>query len=409
MIRCVNIDWLELYCLEDPCEPLSPDHLREASEMIVEREYGTRVYQQMFTVHDEHGDPMLEVRRQPASSMSAGGVLPQNACHIRLVNRYCYCSNPCEVLRNFCRKYNVTIHRISRVDICLDFERFDTGDDPQRFIHRYIKGKYTKINQANVHAHGTDTWEKRLWNSLSWGSKQSPISTKIYNKTQELEEVKDKPYIRQAWFETQLVDNPIDLTKKRRDGQMYKPVIWRLEFSIKSDVRNWVTIERDGNHKQYQSLRNTLEVYDSREKLLVMIASLQAHYFHFKHYHYGRSKYECEDKLLFRFDTNSTYYQVEHPSSAQPKQNAVLRLLRYLRNYKLTIVETDVRSSIETIIKHLENQDTARLLANPYSKVQLVALQQAIAARLGGSQQDPAKLLNQIAEEVHAEVDKPFL
>jgi hypothetical protein len=53
---------------------------------------------------------------------------------------------------------------------------------------------------------------------LRFGGNDSEVSVYLYNKTAELQEVKDKPWIRDFW-----AANEIDQTK----------TIWRLEFSIK--------------------------------------------------------------------------------------------------------------------------------------------------------------------------------
>lgn len=408
MKRCLNIDWLEIYCLEDITKPLTEDRLTQAGELVVVRPYGTRIYNEMFTVYDQYGDPMLEVRRNPCGTQEQGSVLPINACHLRLVNRYCYCQNPVAVLSSFCQKYGVTIERVSRIDLCLDFEKFDTGDDPQRFINRYIKGKYTKINQANVHAHGTDTWEQRCWNSLSWGSPKSPIGTKLYCKTLELQQVKDKPYIRQAWFESGLVDDPMKMTKTTKDGQQREVIVWRLEFSIKSPVRNWVQLEVDGNHKKYQSIRNTLAMYETKDSMLAVFQSLVQHYFHFKHYYYGKTKYECPDKQLFKFSADEVHYSVEHPSSSLPKSSEILRLRKYLQSYLLKHYDPQIKASAEILIKAIDEEDMTRLLANPYSRQELLALQLTIAARLKGNDCDPAKMVAEIIDEMKNTTDKLF-
>lgn len=406
--RCLNIDWLEIYCLEDITSPLTAERLIQNGVDVNIRPYGTRVYNEMFSVNDEFGFPMIEVRRNPCGTIEQGSVLPINACHIRLVNRYCYCRNPVKLLSNFCYKYGVTIERVSRIDLCLDFEKFDFGDDPQRFINRYIKGKFTKVNQANVHAHGTDTWERRCWNSLSWGSPCSPIGTKIYCKTLELKQVKDKPYIRQAWFESGLIDEPRLMTKADKNGQQKNVIIWRLEFSIKSPVRNWVRIEVDGNYKNYQSIKNTLTIYETKEGQLAVFQSLVQHYFHFKHYIYGKTKYDCPDKQLFNFNTNEAFYSVEHPSSNLPKSTELARLEKYLESYKLKHIDPQVNACISVLLKAIKEEDLARLLANPYNREELIALQQAISFRLKGYKRDPAEIVEDIIQNIKNNDTKIF-
>ena len=185
MKRCVNLDWLELHAYEPIMTSLNADYFRRHGFHVEEREYGTRVYKEMFTLLDEHGYGMIEIRRNPASQ-GPEGIHKFNECHIRLTNRTCYWDNAAEMLNEFVLKHQYYNVRISRVDICYDFSTFDKGDDPAAFIRRYFKHKYAKINQGRIHSHGEDTWSGQEWNILSWGSKTSPLSTKMYYKTMEL-------------------------------------------------------------------------------------------------------------------------------------------------------------------------------------------------------------------------------
>lgn len=390
MTRCINIDWLEVYCLEDSFTPHDASYFRARGWWVQERAYGTRVYAEMFTLMGSDDFPLLEIRRRPVSS-----VLEPLACHIRLHNRTCYYDDAVVALRRFLNDYGFVFQRISRVDLALDFELFDSGDDPQVFIRRYMRGKYAKINQSNLAAHGRDDWSARQWNSLAWGAPSSPIGTKLYNKTLELREVKDKPYIRQAWFLAHLVDDPERLISLK-DGEEYAPVIWRLEFSIRSSVKGWVDIHPDA--RQHQSVRNTLAMYDERAKLLAMFASLVSHYFHFKHYQDGVSKYQCPDKQLFDFGTQEHFYAVEKLASPITPDRTLQALLSRIRHYRTTHTREDQRAAADALIKCLVDEDMTRLNSNPFSLAELTALQQAIAARLRGSTADPAQLVSEIRD-----------
>ena len=63
--RCVNVDWLEIYAQEDNMHyPMNADYFRGCGYFVTEREYGTRVYAEMFTIQDEHGNGWIEVRRR---------------------------------------------------------------------------------------------------------------------------------------------------------------------------------------------------------------------------------------------------------------------------------------------------------------------------------------------------------
>ena len=102
MIRCINIDWLECYCLEDAIGyPHDADYFRNKGWEVREREYGTPMYEQMFTLYDHYGEPFVEVRRKPKSMNTAKGIFDQFACHVRLVNRACYANDAARNLSDF--------------------------------------------------------------------------------------------------------------------------------------------------------------------------------------------------------------------------------------------------------------------------------------------------------------------
>lgn len=397
--RCISIDWLEVYALEPIDEPHTADFFRGVGLDVRERDYGTRLYHDMFVIHDSLGYGLIEVRRHPKQSDYETGVLPINASHIRLTNRACYRKDAIQLMQNFLDTYHYTFMNIFRVDICLDFERFDSGDDPQSFIHRYIKRKYSKINQAEGHGHFVDRWDGRHWNSLGWGKPISAVTTKIYNKTLELKEAHDKPYIKQKWFEAGLIDHPLECYKVRRDGSRYTPVIWRLEFSIRSRVKNWLRIEFDGDEKKIRSIRNSLDIYNDDSKLLRMFATLQQHYFRFKHYQYGVLKSKCPDKELFYFDEADTAMKIEHPASNQKQDTDLMRLRRYLQHYRLTHYDEQVRNAVDMILEAIGSEDLRRYCENPYSRAELQALQLMIQARMAGRELDPVKMAKEIIDD----------
>lgn len=391
--RCINLDWLEVYALEPINLPHDIEYFMRQGFKVEDRGYGTRIYEEMFFLYDSDEEyRIIEIRRNPKQK-DTNAILPINACHIRLTNRSCYQERAANMMKEFLSRYNYEFVRISRVDIALDFERFDSGDDPLKFIRRYMNGKYSKINQANVHAHGDDTWNKREWFSLSWGSPKSQIGTKLYLKTKELEEVGDKPYIRLAWLRAGLVDDPWKLIKVKADGTTYKPNIWRLEFSIRSDVKGWYQIEKNGDSKKIRSYRNTLEMYDGGTALLVIFMSLQEHYFHFRNYAPNKTKYDCERKELFRWSTDEEILKPEHPSSDSKPLTSEIRLLKYIKAYQATVIKPEEFRACSVIIAALERHEQSRILEHPYDSKELIALQQAVAMKLKGAPEDFTLLL----------------
>ena len=128
-VRCCNLDWLEVHAREPFGSRRDALYYTSLGYRVAVREYGTRVYREMFTILAPNEDGLLEIRRAPSSS-GLHGIHDENECHIRLTNRTCYFDNAARLLDDFLQKHGYTDIRISRVDICLDFERFDFGDDP---------------------------------------------------------------------------------------------------------------------------------------------------------------------------------------------------------------------------------------------------------------------------------------
>lgn len=382
-VRCINLDWLEVFALEPKGEAHDAEFFRRRGFVVHEREYGTRVYSQVFTIEGSDGLPMLEVRRAPMSS-GESGILPYNATHIRLCNRTCYFDNAARLLSDFLDKHNYTDIRISRADVCLDFVKFDKNDDPAAFVRRYFRHVYSKINQGNIRAHGSDLWNGQEWNSLSWGSLTSDVGTKMYDKTLELYDPKldayKKPYIREAWLRCHIIDDVHRCTLK---GQPVR--VWRVEFSIRSSVRKWFRIELNGHSGNYQSIRNTLDMYDGRDKLLVMFASLARHYFRFKFYEPDKRKDRCKDKVLFIFDGLQTTYTIDRTkplagTSTQPLK-PLDRLIIKLRMFRDSHNDDVVRQACNTLIAYMQDESLRADINNPFDREELDALRLLMKVR----------------------------
>lgn len=383
-VRCINLDWLEVHVREPLTKPHDSMYFRSCGYVVHEREYGTRVYREMFVIDGKDGKPLVEVRRNPAST-GLNGIHDPNECHIRLVNRACYFDNAADWFERFLAYHGYYDVRISRVDICLDFATFDYGDDPAAFVRRYFHRRYSKINQGRIHAHGNDTWSGQDWNSLSWGSKSSCVSTKLYNKTLELYDPKfnvfAKPYIRTAWLQCGLIDDWEHVTK---NGELVN--VWRVEFSLTSAVKKWVPIVLNGKEKDFQSLRNTLDTYRDRPRILMMFASLAQHYFRFKYFEEGIRKDRCKDKKLFDFSGVQQFYKVGRddyaPVDNMKEVKRWSRLLTLLEQYQSYAFELDAKKACGILIEALKEDNLRGAAINPWSRKEITELRALLTVRL---------------------------
>lgn len=284
--KCVNLDWLSVYCIEPKGVVMDATYYENIGWTVERQPYGTTIYAEKFKLmNGKH--VFLEIERNPYSLKKNGGIFEDGACHIRLSNRTCYQYNAIRQLQDFIYKYKYEYKGISRIDICCDFVNFDNGMKPQKLANEYMADRFWKVHQSSLFAHtydgddsdrmkmelgafGKETKKGRMWNSLKWGSQKSAISTKLYNKTLELANNTGKFYIKDAWVqsglcELQKVTYQYHCTKDGTDEIRSKYVcvkpgtakpeaipieeaqivdVWRVEFSISSEGRHWVDLER---------------------------------------------------------------------------------------------------------------------------------------------------------------------
>ena len=425
--RCINVDWLEVYCLESNDRyPCNAEYFRRQGYQVRERAYGTRVWTEMFEILNENNDPIMEIRRNPASGDSSFVGLCPESVHLRLPNWFLYQNNPVVFMMEFILKHDYIFQSISRLDICLDFELFDTKDQPARFVRRYMKGEYRKINQCNLTAHGEDSWNSCNWNSLSWGNRTSMVSTKLYNKSKELQEAdNDKPYIRNYWMMSGLVDNPLALTKLSADGSMRQVDVWRLEFSIKSSCKGWFVMEMERGKKSVkQHIPHKLSSYNSKDKLWARFQDLIYHYFHFKYkehimltekYHGGvlesvnspdslplRRKNRCRDKKLFYFDSDHEFTKIKQAPSNGNRIKPDDVLERRLRMFRECHADKELRQACDILLKEI---DLNRLVnySPKQSWKEARALQLTLSRKMNGDPRHVAVILDEILEMINSD------
>lgn len=419
-MRCVNIDWLEVSCEEsNAVYPCNADYFRSQGYFVHERDYGTRVWGEVFTIEDNEGHDWIEVRRNPPSGDSEFKGLTEFSCRLRLVNAQCYHKDCVQLLREFMLRHDYIFKAIFRIDICYDFEYFDYGDQPSRFARRILERKYRKINQCKIHAIGDDRWSDYDWETLSWGSPTSMVSTKFYNKSKEIETVStEKVYIPYAWFLSGLIDNPVSRTKIDAHGKEYKPEIWRVEFSLKSKAKRWLVIEDvSGKRMKKTEIPHKLDLYDAPDKLWRRFQDLAFHYFHFKVARYKEvrkgltrpllaepshaedrqpiRKSLCPDKLLFRWDKDHQFEQLDMKMRAAKPNNTMEVLRRHLQNYRAQTEDVKQREAADIILEVLEREDLRRYTPKQVMS-EIYALQETLRIRMRYPEKDLVHTLAEI-------------
>lgn len=361
----------------------------------------------MFTLYNQHGKPFIEIRRNPYSLRKDGGIFEEHSCHIRLSNRTCYYYDAISQLRKFLVQYGYQYKGISRIDICCDQVKFDNGMFPQTLANQYMKEKIWKTHQSNLHAysndgddftkgnnlaaHGKETNRGRIYNSIKWGSPSSPISTKLYNKTLELSvESKDKWYIRDAWVKVGLCnfqkvtydfyDNKTKRHEQRAKMVMVEPgtqveheipieeanqvEVWRVEFSIKSEGRNWIKLD-DAHRVQLQ-----LDAFDSAEKLAYTFMTMQAWLFVFCRAQYTKErkpqrKDRCKPIRLYQTQNISNYRPSRPTNDEESSRQDKIMVNRLLRMAKEDECSEKEKIMLKGIAMYISKKHRDWLIPDP--------------------------------------------
>ncbi len=123
---------------------------------------------------------------------------------------------------------HLTYKGITRLDLCYDCNYFSNHKSPAKFIQDFVfkevgkNGYIYRKGSSKFTCHGskTSTSSSKI-TSIAFGSNNNKVRQYIYDKTIELEEVKDKPWIREYWELNGLISDE-------------KTHVWRTEISIKS-------------------------------------------------------------------------------------------------------------------------------------------------------------------------------
>ena len=345
-MKCVNIDWLEVFCSENTL--CTPEYFMSRGYNVKLRPYGTPQYSMMFSIQDEAKRDIIEIRRCPYSLKSQGGIFNENDCHIRLSNRTCYCPDPIGYLRRFLLDHGYRLKLISRIDICLDFATFDNGMSPEFFVSEYMRGAFLKLHQSKLHsygsdyevslaAHGNDTIKTKVWNSLSWGSKKSSVTTKMYNKSLEMRQKKKKHYIINKWEKAGLRPDEND--------------IWRIEFSLSSAIKGYVRID-DG-----ELLPSSLSLYDNEDKLWRAWSGCASRLFVFVDKATATRKSRMKKiRLVDIYDDVCKPVELSTEEDPTRTERMLIRYLNKLRNdNQLSKAEDDAAVTIKQLIQRIRN------------------------------------------------------
>lgn len=220
-----SVDWLQVFCLRplgnsmEWNEKISPRSDKYGNHRTYKlagaKEYIQGYEQQRTIIYNNYTIATLAWTPSDKRKRAEG-------CAIKMANPTLYCTDWYFLLMDVLAVLEWHPHNLTRCDLAVDLNYFVGGLLPSTFIRKYV----CKNNSSFIR-HGSNKWalygrkEMRttVFDSIRWGSRSSGVSVYLYNKSKELREVKDKPWIRAAWKKAEL-SSALD--------------VWRVEISITS-------------------------------------------------------------------------------------------------------------------------------------------------------------------------------
>lgn len=254
---CISVDWLEVCCYGYAVQ--SSFFAFDGKSYSIEAEDRETALFKKFYVVKRNGLEYAYIRQEPKS-----GVMKKGLTLIKLANRVLYHERYIPFLMALIKHLNLYYKGLTRLDLAYDCNTFYCGRKPSRFVRQFatkrvdeIGGMYVpKVKEFDFHLK-KDIHSGSGINYLAIGAKGSKKRGYIYDKTLELQEVKDKPWIRDMWERNGLVSTD-------------KNHVWRAEISIKAqgmDLLNLDTGELFALHPNY------LESYEHIKKIFHFYAS----------------------------------------------------------------------------------------------------------------------------------------
>lgn len=322
----VNCDWLALSC-EAPASFVLPDldseYVSGAERFACRPAVECNPYyafSRCFYWRGEQAFHFFACPRHPDAN-------PRD-CSVKVSNRLLYAGTAAQswvdLLRMFLAAADLRVNHLQRIDICGDFNEFSGGRKPAQFIRDYFTKPRT--SRPSFIRRGSNKFrtygQKRLglldFETLSFGTRDSPVQVNLYNKSEELTH-KDKPYIRDCWTANGL--NP--------EG------VWRVEFSLNPQG---MMLHHLGAHYITEVTFEAVGIYS---KLSALFTTFAERYFKFyyvtKEDEVRRTKVEkLRPVVLFDYEMQSDYVPVSLSRQANTgeRERRAAKLLAHEIDYQ---------------------------------------------------------------------------
>lgn len=253
-MQVYSIDWLAISCLcnkklvykiiDKPATVLNDLHRRneELTFIFKRRDKGTTVFAAVLDI-EINGISVAEFSFDPHE-----GIMKSEMSLLRIKNRFLYSFfttdvdfyTPDEMIAIICKVLQVEPYKYSRLDVCCDFQSMIDRENPETLIAEFAAKKIRRIGRCKGAIFFRNDTKKGLeFNALKLGSPDSEVSIYMYNKSLEMKEEVNKPYIKRLWA--------------HQEGYNKDRDVWRVEVSMKSKATSKIDAETGEFFGEYHS------------------------------------------------------------------------------------------------------------------------------------------------------------
>lgn len=338
----LSIDWLQAYCIGGVV--VAGVYTSSIGNLTVElQEGGTANFSRRSLIY-WNGVEVATLLQCP--KMSA---LDRLLTELKLHNRVLYTSQPVRIMKAIIEAIHITYKGIARIDLACDCNTLAGGRSVESLIANFVHlmprevGHVIRKGSARYTLHGNNHRKANIRHeSIKFGSPQADVVPYIYNKSLELLEVHDKPWIRQAWKEAGLVhlvdiEGLQQLSKKELEmrlndsgvSEYIRSGVWRFEISIKAHGKDLLNLESG------EIFKMGLDEVSTAEKIEEIFVSYCKKFFAFRECTSGERVRDYKDITLFEFDKKMSYRQISIPTTGETG-----RFDASVANYLTRIVRT---------------------------------------------------------------------
>lgn len=315
---CCNVDWLQTYCLGKYIEDGSYS-IRKSTYRVIGRDVETKLFKRVADVYN-NGQKVATITQLPKTP-----VINPRTTLVKLSNRVLYCEKYVRILMEIQDALHLTYKGITRIDVACDFNTFYAGRSVPKFIKTYVMSEPSSKN--HIYRRGSDEYYIRgnkkknrasTFNYIRLGKKDSRVHCYIYDKTVELQEQKDKPWIRACWEKAGL----------KNDDDNH---VWRAEISIKNEGSQLLDM---GTGELFKLSPNFLDTLKAVQSLFMFYARKYLD-FRKKRRSGKLSKYDKVE--LFKIETAQSYVPKYIPTSMETGRTEKIcanRLKKILETYQ---------------------------------------------------------------------------